>query len=184
MWSGWGIRTLSSDHPAYNPHSYQNGSVWPHDNGIIALGFRRYGFDAEAARIARDISGAGSYFMLHQMPELYAGLQREPTNFPVQYLGANVPQAWAAGSSLRCCRAIIGFQPHGAEGEALPRSRAAAWLPDLTLRDLRVGDQIFDLRIMARTATCRWTCYRAMPRGSGVARLRPQASGCRAGRGL
>ncbi|HEX5509974.1 MAG TPA: glycogen debranching N-terminal domain-containing protein, partial [Pseudolabrys sp.] len=100
MWSGWGIRTLSSDHPTYNPYSYQNGSVWPHDNGFIALGFRRYGFAAEAARVARDVSGAGSYFMQHQMPELYAGLQHNLTNFPVQYLGANVPQAWAAGSTF------------------------------------------------------------------------------------
>ena len=62
MWSGWGIRTLSAKHPAYNPHSYQNGSVWPHDNGIIALGFRRYGFAAEAAAIARDIDNARAYF--------------------------------------------------------------------------------------------------------------------------
>ena len=100
MWSGWGIRTLSADHPAYNPYSYQNGSVWPHDNGFIALGFRPYGFAAEAARVARDVSGAGGYFMQHQMPELYAGLERSPTNFPVQYLGANVPQAWAAGSAF------------------------------------------------------------------------------------
>ena len=104
MWSGWGISTLSADHPAYNPYSYQNGSVWPHDNGIIALGFRRYGFAEEAARVARDVSGAGGYFMQHQMPELYAGLERGPTNFPVQYLGANVPQAWAAGSAFAFCR--------------------------------------------------------------------------------
>src|SRR6185312_15738526 len=107
MWSGWGIRTLSSDHPAYNPFSYQTGSVWPHDNGIIAMGFRRYGFVEEAARIARDISGAASYFMCHQMPELYSGMQRDPTDFPVQYLGANVPQAWAAGSCFAMLQMII-----------------------------------------------------------------------------
>ena len=82
MWSGWGIRTLSADNPSYNPHSYQNGSVWPHDNGIIALGFRRYGFVEEAARIARDISGAASYFVRHQMPELYSGMQRIRPTFP------------------------------------------------------------------------------------------------------
>src|SRR5262249_26062256 len=66
MWSGWGIRTLSEDNPAYNPFSYQNGSVWPHDNGIIALGFKRYGFDREAGMIARDISEAASYFVFHR----------------------------------------------------------------------------------------------------------------------
>ena len=73
MWSGWGIRTLSSTNPAYNPLSYQLGSVWPHDNGIIALGFRRYGFANEAARVFRDISEAASNFVSHRLPELYAG---------------------------------------------------------------------------------------------------------------
>src|ERR1700684_4740260 len=74
MWSGWGIRTLSADHPAYNPYSYQNGSVWPHDNALIAVGFRRYGFAAEAASITRGISEAASHFQLNQLPELYAGI--------------------------------------------------------------------------------------------------------------
>ncbi len=82
----------------FNPYSYQLGAVWPHDNAIIAMGFRRYGFAAEAGQIARDLSEAASHFLLNQMPELYARLQRTPTGFPVQYVGANVPQAWAAGS--------------------------------------------------------------------------------------
>ena len=73
MWSGWGIRTLSALHPSFNPYSYQTGSVWPHDNAIIALGFRRYGFAAEAAAVARDISDAASHFLINQLPELYAG---------------------------------------------------------------------------------------------------------------
>jgi glycogen debranching enzyme len=147
MGSGWGIRTLSADHPSFNPHSYQNGSIWPHDNGLIAIGFKRYGFHAEAARIARDISGACSYFMLHQMPELFAGLARDPESFPVQYPGANVPQAWAAGSVFALLQAIIGFQPHGDEGVLYLDPWQPSWLPDLTLRDLRVGEQTFDLRI-------------------------------------
>jgi glycogen debranching enzyme len=146
MWSGWGIRTLSSDHPAFNPNSYQNGAVWPHDNSIIALGFRRYGFAEEAMRIARDISGAAGYFMLHQMPELYSGLQRDPTNFPVQYLGANVPQAWAAGSCFTFLQMILGFQPDAPAGKLYIDPVLPDWLPDLTIRDLRVGKHIFDLR--------------------------------------
>src|SRR6185369_13884555 len=116
MWSGWGIRTLSARNPAYNPFSYQLGSVWPHDNGIIALGFKRYGFGAQAARIARDISEAASYFVSYRLPELYAGLQRRPGTFPVLYPGANVPQAWAAGSVFHLIQAILGLQadaPHG-----------------------------------------------------------------------
>src|SRR5207245_2116422 len=98
MWSGWGIRTLSTRNPAYNPFSYQLGSVWPHDNGIIALGFKRYGFAAESARITRDICEAARYFVGHRLPELYADIERRPGTIPVQYLGANVTQDCAAGS--------------------------------------------------------------------------------------
>ena len=100
LWTGWGIRTLSADHPAYNPYNYQTGSVWPHDNAIIALGFKFYGFSMEAARIAHDISVAASHFLLNQLPELYTAFARDETTFPVQYIGANVPQAWAAGSAF------------------------------------------------------------------------------------
>ena len=146
MWSGWGIRTLSAKNPSYNPNSYQNGAVWPHDNALIALGFRRYGFADEAAAIARDVSGAAGYFMLHQMPELYSGLQRDPTSFPVQYLGANVPQAWAAGSCFAMLQMIVGFQPDGPAGKLYIDPALPQWLPDLTIRDLRVGKHLFDLR--------------------------------------
>ena len=156
MWSGWGIRTLSADHPAYNPYAYQNGSVWPHDNGIIAAGFRRYGFAAEAARIARDVSRAAGYFMLHQMPELYAGTAREPTSFPVQYLGANVPQAWAAGSCFGLLHAMLGFQPDAPEGKVYLDPMLPDWLPDLTLIDLRVGQARFDLRFWRDGDATRW----------------------------
>jgi glycogen debranching enzyme len=147
MWSGWGIRTLSSEHVAYNPNSYQNGAVWPHDNSLIAMGFRRYGYVAEAQRIARDISGAAGYFMLHQLPELYSGLQRDPTNFPVQYLGANVPQAWAAGSCFTFLQMLLGFQPDAPAGKLYIDPELPPWLDELTLRDLRVGRHMFDLLI-------------------------------------
>ena len=156
MWSGWGIRTLSSNHPAYDPHSYQNGSVWPHDNGIIAQGFRRYGFAAEAAQIARDVSAAGGYFMQHQLPELYAGLQRSATNFPVQYLGANVPQAWAAGSCFALLQAMTGIQPDAPAGMLYVDPHLPDWLPDLTLSDLRVGERRFDLKFWRDGAQTRW----------------------------
>ena len=82
MNSGWGIRTLSAAHPAFNPYSYQNGSVWPHDNSLIALGMKRYGFAREVGQIARDISGAASHFLLNQLPELYSGVQRGDDRLP------------------------------------------------------------------------------------------------------
>ena len=145
MNSGWGIRTLSSEHRAFNPYSYQNGSVWPHDNGIIAHGFRRYGFDAAAAEVALGIARAGSFFALHQLPELYAGLQRSDTNFPVQYVGANVPQAWAAGSVFSLTTALLGLCPDTPAGLLYVDPALPEWLPDLTLSDMRVGGQCFDL---------------------------------------
>jgi glycogen debranching enzyme len=146
MNSGWGIRTLSSDHPAYNPYSYQNGSVWPHDNSLIVLGFKRYGFHAEAAQIARDISEAASHFLLNQLPELYSGVARNGANFPVQYLGANVPQAWAAGSCFALLQAMLGVQQDAPNDRLYVDPALPAWLPDVTLMDLRVGRRHIDIR--------------------------------------
>ena len=125
MRSGWGIRTLSALHPAFNPYNYQTGSVWPHDNAIIALGFKRYGFHAEVGRIARDISDAASHFLLNQLPELYTTIERNEKSFPVQYLGANVPQAWAAGTPFMLLQAILGLQQDAPRGRLYvdPRCR-------------------------------------------------------------
>ncbi len=145
MWSGWGIRTLSALHPAFNPYNYQTGSVWPHDNAIIALGFKRYGFSAEAARIARDISDAASHFLSNQLPELYTTIERDESSFPVQYLGANVPQAWAAGSVFTLLHAMLGFAPDSPRGKLHVDPLLPAWLPDLTMLDLRLGTQRFDI---------------------------------------
>ena len=146
MWSGWGIRTLSADHPSFNPYNYQTGAVWPHDNALIAMGMRRYGFAAEAAAVARDVSGAASHFLLNQLPELYGGLQRDPTNFPVQYLGANVPQAWAAATPFMLLQAMLGLQQDAPRGKLYVDPALPDWLPDVTLTDLRLGRQRFDIR--------------------------------------
>jgi glycogen debranching enzyme len=146
MWSGWGIRTLSAKHVAFNPYNYQTGAVWPHDNAIIAAGFRRYGFAAEAAAIARCISGAASHFQLNQLPELYAGLQREDGSFPVQYIGANVPQAWAAGAPFVLLQAMLGILPDAPCDRLYVDPVLPDWLPDVTLYDLRLGRRIFDVR--------------------------------------
>ena len=149
MWSGWGIRTLSSDHTAYNPFSYHTGSVWPHDNAMIAGGFRRYGLDAEAATVARGIFDASERFQANRLPELFAGLPRDDGSFPVQYLGASVPQAWAAGSIFRLIAVLCGI--HAASDQrgstlyvdpALPD-----WLPELTISNLRAGDGAVGLRV-------------------------------------
>ncbi len=111
MWSGWGIRTLSADHVAYDPLSYQPGSVWPHDNAIAAAGFRAYGFDQEAATVAAGIFDATSRFASVRPPELFAGLTRDAGAFPVQYLGANVPQAWSSGAIVHLVDTFLDSTP-------------------------------------------------------------------------
>jgi glycogen debranching enzyme len=150
------VRTLSADHRAYDPNSYQNGSVWPHDNGLIALGFRRYGFVDEALQLARDLSGAASYFMQHQLPELFSGLERTPITFPVQYRGANVPQAWAAGSCFSLLQMMLGFQPDAPSGRLYVDPTLPDWMPDLVLSNLRVGRQRFDIRLWREGEETRW----------------------------
>jgi glycogen debranching enzyme len=146
MWTGWGIRTLSATHPAFNPYNYQTGSVWPHDNAIIAIGFKLYGFDVEAARIAHDISKAASHFLLNQLPELYTAFPRDEMSFPVQYIGANVPQAWAAGSAFMLTQAVLGIHPDAPRNRLYIDPLLPEWLPDLTIRDLRIGSNKLDIR--------------------------------------
>jgi glycogen debranching enzyme len=146
MCTGWGIRTLSAAHPAFNPYNYQTGSVWPHDNAIIAGGFKLYGFSEEAARVAHDVSVAASHFLLNQLPELYTAPERNESNFPAQYIGANVPQAWAAGAVFMFTQALLGFLSDAPSNKLYIDPSLPAWLPDLTVRDLRIGKHKLDIR--------------------------------------
>ena len=163
MWSPWGIRTLSSQHPAFNPYNYQTGSIWPHDNAIIAVGFKRYGFGTEAARIARGISEAGSHFLFNQLPELYTSTERHEVAFPVQYLGANVPQAWAAGSVFTLLKAMLGFVPDARRSKLYVDPELPRWLPDLTVLDLRVHRQMFDIRFWREGEETKFEVLRGDP---------------------
>lgn len=156
MWTSWGIRTLSARNPAYNPYSYQLGSIWPHDNGIIALGFKRYGFAAEAARVARGISEAASFFSSYRLPEVYAGIEQQPGTFPVQYPQANVPQAWAAGAVFQLLQAILGLQADAPKNQLYVNPDLPEWLPEITLRRLAIGNAIVDLRFWREGDGTRW----------------------------
>lgn len=122
MFSGWGIRTMSSYMRAYSPISYHNGSVWPHDNSIIAAGMARYGFGAQAAQVARAILEAASYFPDYRLPELFAGYPRREASFPVEYPSASSPQAWAAGAVIHLLQTLYGIAPVDGRlaGNALP----------------------------------------------------------------
>jgi glycogen debranching enzyme len=179
MWTGWGIRTLSANHPAFNPYNYQTGSVWPHDNAIIALGFKFYGFGAEAARIGHDISVAASHFLLNQLPELYTAFERDETVFPVQYIGANVPQAWAAGSAFMLTQALLGFLPDAPRNKLYVDPYLPRWLPDLTVQDVRVSKHKLDIRFWRESEETVFEVIKGDPKlvercdlASRVARLR------------
>lgn len=156
MFSGWGIRTLSNQNPAYNPHSYQRGSVWPHDNGIIAAGAKRYGLWQEANHIAKAIFDACGSFQGYRLPELFAGLERHPEGFPVQYIGANVPQAWAAGSIFMLLQTVLGIAVDATNRALRVSPTLPEWLPEITVSGLRVGRHRCSLRFSGSGVNCSW----------------------------
>src|SRR6185436_5235112 len=114
LFSGWGIRTMSADDAGYNPLSYHNGTVWPHDNSLVALGFMRYGRWAEAHRIVLSMLEATRHFGF-ELPEVFAGLPRRETPFPIAYPTAARPQAWAAGTPVLLLQVLLGLEPDPAE---------------------------------------------------------------------
>ena len=106
---GWGIRTVAASQARYNPMSYHNGSVWPHDNALIAAGFARYGFRREAARIFESLFHASTYVDLRRLPELFCGFPRQQTRGPTFYPVACIPQAWAAAAPLYLVQSCVGL---------------------------------------------------------------------------
>jgi glycogen debranching enzyme len=125
MFTGWGVRTLASSMAAYNPMSYHNGSVWPHDNALIAAGLMRYGFVEHAQRIAGGLIEASTHFG-GRLPELFCGFDSTEFESPIPYPTSCSPQAWAAASPLLLLRTLLRFDP------AVPDSRVwlAPELPD------------------------------------------------------
>ena len=109
LFSGWGVRTMAEGDGGYNPIGYHQGTVWPHDNSLIAAGLRRYGYDDEAATIAAAILDAAKYF-LGRLPETFAGYARSVTDYPVEYPTACSPQAWATGAPLFLLRVLLGLE--------------------------------------------------------------------------
>ncbi|WAL60658.1 amylo-alpha-1,6-glucosidase [Thermocoleostomius sinensis] len=156
MWSGWGIRTLSTTNAAYNPFSYHRGSIWPHDNSLIAMGLKRYGFASEVAQVAAGIFEAAQYFSSDRLPELFAGIVREPGAFPVPYREANVPQAWAAASVFQLLQAMLGIQADAPHQQLLVDPNLPDWLPELTLRRIEVGNAQVDLKVWRDGDETRW----------------------------
>ncbi len=140
MWSGWGIRTLGKGQPAYNPLSYHNGTVWPHDNALTAMGMAQYGMTRSAGRVLEGLWAAAQQFRHLRLPELFCGLDRHAGQFPVHYPVACSPQAWASGSLFLLLRACLGLFPDAPRRTLLIASPALPeWLDHLTLSRLRIG---------------------------------------------
>ena len=139
LFSGWGLRTLGREAAAYNPMSYHNGSVWPHDTALAALGLRRYGQVKGAQRLAEGIFAAAGCFPEARLPELFCGYDRSEGE-PVAYPVACSPQAWAAGAPLMLIQALLGAEVDALAGELRLAPRLPAWLPHLAVSGLRVGD--------------------------------------------
>ena len=146
MFSGWGVRTLSARSPAYNPMSYHNGSVWPHDSAIAAAGLKRYGFHREATRIADGLFEVARQAPDLRLPELFCGFSREESATVVPYPVACIPQAWAAGAPFMLLGALLGISAHGAERRvAIDRPALPGWLGHVELEGVRVGAAEVDL---------------------------------------
>ena len=146
VFTGWGVRTLASSHPAYNPLGYHTGSVWPHDTALIASGLRRYGFDEDFTTIFEGLLEAASRLHDHRLPELFAGLPREESDEPVPYPVACRPQAWAAGSIPFLLECGLGLSPDAlAKRLAIVRPSLPRWLDRVELTGLALGDATIDL---------------------------------------
>ncbi len=146
MFTGWGVRTLSSLERAYNPIGYHLGTVWPHDNAILAAGFRRYGRDQEALRIFHGLFDTAFHFRSHQLPELFCGFSRQEYEIPISYPVACHPQAWASGALPFILANLLGLEPDGFDKRLhIVRPLLPNGLDHLTVRRLRVGKATVDL---------------------------------------
>jgi len=148
MFSGWGVRTLSSREVRYNPMSYHNGSIWPHDNAIVAEGIAAYGYREEALSILSGLFGAAHHVELNRLPELFCGFARRAGQGPTLYPVACSPQAWASGAIFLLLKAVLGLDVRGLEQRITFRSPALPeFLEELTISNLRVGSARVDLRL-------------------------------------
>ncbi|NPV24780.1 amylo-alpha-1,6-glucosidase [Bradyrhizobium aeschynomenes] len=148
FFSGWGIRTVACGEARYNPMSYHDGSIWPHDNALIALGLARYGLKHAVEQVFRGLFEAASYMDLRRLPELFCGFRREKHRGPTLYPVACAPQAWASATPFTLLEAALGLEFDAERGQIRLRNpRLPAFLDWVVLRDLRLGSSAIDLRI-------------------------------------
>jgi glycogen debranching enzyme len=148
FFTGWGIRTVARGEARYNPMSYHDGSIWPHDNALIALGLARYGLKHSVAHLFKGLFDAAAYMDLRRLPELFCGFRREKQRGPTLYPVACAPQAWASATPFTLLEAALGLEFDVGRGEIRLRNpRLPAFLNEVVLRDLRLGPSSVDVRI-------------------------------------
>jgi glycogen debranching enzyme len=148
LFSGWGIRTIATTEARYNPMSYHNGSVWPHDNALIALGMARYGLDEPLERMFKGLFDAATYMDMRRLPELFCGFRRGHGRGPTLYPVACVPQAWASATPFTLIEASLGLQFDPAGNEIRLRNPSLpSFLDEMVLRDLQLNGSSIDLKV-------------------------------------
>jgi glycogen debranching enzyme len=151
MYTEWGIRTLSSHAARYNPMSYHNGSVWPHDTAFIGAGFARYGYKAEAGKLLGNLYGLSLHYPGARLPELFCGFERRRDFGPTRYPVACAPQSWAAGAPFLLLAAALGFEPEAERGRLLLRHpELPDWLDQVDMHGMRLAGERAHLKF-ART---------------------------------
>jgi glycogen debranching enzyme len=149
MFSGWGVRTLATDEQRYNPMSYHNGSVWPHDNAILAEGLAAAGHRWDAAALLEGFFDAASFMDFQRLPELFCGFDRQPGQQPIRYPVACLPQAWASGASFSLLNAVLGVELDASSKRVTLRNPVLpAFIDWLEIRRLLVGSARVDLRLV------------------------------------
>ena len=148
FFTGWGIRTIALGEARYNPMSYHNGSIWPHDNALIALGLSRYGLMHSVEHVFKGLFDAATYMELRRLPELFCGFRRERHRGPTLYPVACAPQAWASATPFTLLEASLGLEFDAERSEIRLRNpRLPAFLNEVVLRELQLGESSVDLLI-------------------------------------
>jgi glycogen debranching enzyme len=148
FFSGWGIRTIANTEARYNPMSYHNGSIWPHDNALIALGFARYGLNRLIERVFKGLFDAATYMEMRRLPELFCGFQRSRGRGPTHYPVACSPQAWASATPFTLIEASLGLQFDPVANEIRLRNpRLPSFLDEVVLRNLQLKQSSVDLKV-------------------------------------
>jgi glycogen debranching enzyme len=152
FFTGWGVRTVASSEARYNPLSYHNGSVWPHDNSLVASGMARYGFKDYAGKILLGLLDLSSMVDLHRLPELFCGLERRPGEGPTLYPVACSPQVWASAAPFLILQACLGLSVQADQNRLIfDRPSLPEGIPQLVIKNFRCGDQCLDLFLERRS---------------------------------